>query len=409
MALVVANLAYFFAVTQRTSLGVASIEASHRFSTSASELASLAVLQLAVYAGMQVPVGIFLDRFGSRVLLSLGAVAMGVGQILVAFAPSLQVAIVGRMLVGLGDACTFISMIRMANSWLSGVRASRAQQWMATLGQLGQVASAFPFAILLHLSGWQAAFATLASVGFISAAFIWLLAQDAPTVLAPVAPNLRKVISSLFVNLKKSSTRMAFWTHFSTQSSGTMFALLWGVPFVTSGESYSAGTASALLILFILTNATLGPLIGSLAEKRESFRSSIIFWAPLAGMLAWIVVLGWPTRAPIWLLLILVVVIAIGGPTSMLSFDYTRMHVPKSQLGATNGFVNIGGFLASLTMMAAIGFLLDVLNAGNKKATLYDLEHFRVALPIHFFVTIFGMIMYQVERRKTTNIELLAE
>jgi len=409
LALIVANLAYFFAVTQRTSLGVASIEASHRFSTSASQLASLAVLQLVVYAGMQVPVGIFLDRFGPRVLLSVGAVAMGAGQILVAFAPSLQVAIVGRMLVGLGDACTFISMIRMANNWLSGARASRAQQWMATLGQLGQVASAVPFAILLHLSGWESAFATLASVSFVSAAIIWLLAQDAPKHLALVAPNLRKVVSSLFVNLKKSSTRMAFWTHFSTQSSGTMFALLWGVPFVTRGEGYSAGTASALLILFVLTNATLGPLIGSLAEKRESVRSSIIFWAPLAGMLAWIVVLGWPTRAPILLLVFLVIVIGIGGPTSMLSFDYTRMYVQKSQLGATNGFVNIGGFLASLTMMAAIGFLLDALNSGHKRATLYNLEHFRVALPIQFLVTIFGMVMYQVERRKTAQSELLAE
>jgi MFS family permease len=188
-----------------------------------------------------------------------------------------------------------------------------------------------------------------------------------------------------------------------------MFALLWGVPFVTRGEGYSAGTASALLILFVLTNATLGPLIGSLAEKRESVRSSIIFWAPLAGMLAWIVVLGWPTRAPILLLVFLVVVIGIGGPTSMLSFDYTRMYVQKSQLGATNGFVNIGGFLASLTMMAAIGFLLDALNSGHKRATLYNLEHFRVALPIQFLVTIFGMVMYQVERRKTAQSELLAE
>jgi len=358
---------------------------------------------------MQIPVGIFLDRFGPRVLLSVGAVAMGAGQMLVAFAPSLQMAIAGRMLVGLGDACTFISMIRMANNWLSGASASRAQQWMATLGQLGQIASAVPFVWLLQFSGWEAAFASLASIGFVSAAAIWLLALDAPKHLKLVAPNFRKVVDSLVANVRKSSTRMAFWTHFSTQSSGTMFALLWGVPFVTSGEGYSMPTASALLILFVATNASLGPVIGALAVRGERFRSRIIFWSPLAGIVAWIVVLAWPTQAPLWLLVALVLIIGVGGPTSMLSFDYSRIFVPKPQLGATNGFVNIGGFLASLTMMAAIGFLLDGLNTGHAPSDLYTLQHFRQALPIQFVVTIFGMVMYQLERRKTSFASIASE
>ena len=188
-----------------------------------------------------------------------------------------------------------------------------------------------------------------------------------------------------------------------------MFALLWGVPFVTNGEGYSRATASALLILFVLTNASLGPLIGGFAERGEKYRSGIIFWSPLAGILAWSVVLAWPTNAPIWLLVALVLVIGVGGPTSMLSFDYSRIFVPKSQLGATNGFVNIGGFLASLTMMAAIGFSLDVLNEGHGSSHLYTLDHFRQALPIQFVVTIFGMLMYQLERRKTTFVSIAAE
>jgi hypothetical protein len=121
------------------------------------------------------------------------------------------------------------------------------------------------------------------------------------------------------------------------------------------------------------------------------------------------VVLAWPTQAPLWLLVALVLIIGVGGPTSMLSFDYSRIFVPKPQLGATNGFVNIGGFLASLTMMAAIGFLLDGLNTGHAPSDLYTLQHFRQALPIQFVVTIFGMVMYQVERRKTSFASIASE
>ena len=57
--------AYVVAVLQRTSLGVSGLDATRRFDASASALASFAVLQLLVYAALQVPVGLLLDRFGS--------------------------------------------------------------------------------------------------------------------------------------------------------------------------------------------------------------------------------------------------------------------------------------------------------------------------------------------------------
>ena len=81
---------------------------------------------------------------------------MALGQLVVAIAPTLEVAVLGRMLVGMGDAFTFISMIRLANNWLSGKRASITQQWLATIGQTGQIASAVPFALLLHTTSCNA-------------------------------------------------------------------------------------------------------------------------------------------------------------------------------------------------------------------------------------------------------------
>lgn len=384
---------------------MASVEASNRFNTNASQLASLAVLQLVIYAGMQIPVGVLLDRFGSRVLLSCGAVTMGVGQLLVAFAPNLAVAIIGRMMVGLGDACTFISMIRMVNSWTSGNRASQIQQWMATLGQLGQVASAIPFVWLLKASGWVVAFSTLASVAILMATVIWLAVLDAPDHLVQVKPKFAEVIKALRVSVAKPSSRMGFWTHFCTQSSGTMFALLWGVPFITSGEGYPQVFASGLLVLFVFTNSSLGPILGAIAAKGESYRSRIVVFTPVAGIVAWTVVLLTPGQSPPWLLVGLVLVIGAGGPASMLAFDYTRIYAPKSQLGVANGFVNIGGFLASLTMMAGVGLLLDRFNVGQGKSSLYSLGHFRLALPVQFAITLLGLAMYLRERRRTYATE----
>ena len=60
---------YILAVFHRTSLSVAGLAAVDRFGISAAELATFTMVQLLVYAGMQIPVGVLLDRYGSRRLL----------------------------------------------------------------------------------------------------------------------------------------------------------------------------------------------------------------------------------------------------------------------------------------------------------------------------------------------------
>ena len=154
-------------MTQRSSLGVATLTASERFDTNAQQLATLAVFQLVVYAAMQIPIGILVDRFGAKVLLAVGAGIMAAGQLTVAFAPSLEFAIVGRMLVGLGDSFTFVSMIRMVNGWYSGAKASKIQQYFANAGQTGQFFSAVPFWFMLENLGWEPAFSIMAAASLL--------------------------------------------------------------------------------------------------------------------------------------------------------------------------------------------------------------------------------------------------
>ena len=76
----VALFAYVIAVLQRTSLGVAGVQAADRFDISASVLSSLVVLQIIVYAGLQIPVGVLLDRVGPKFLIASGAVLMMAGR-----------------------------------------------------------------------------------------------------------------------------------------------------------------------------------------------------------------------------------------------------------------------------------------------------------------------------------------
>ena len=149
-------------------MGVASLSAISRFQVGAAALSTLAVAQLAVYAAMQIPTGMLLDRFGSRRLIIFGSLMTGLGNLIVAVSPIFALAIAGRMVVGFGDAFVFVSMIRLINGWLPGPRATKFTQLFANIGQLGQIASAIPFAYILGVSGWTAAFSIASSFRFLS-------------------------------------------------------------------------------------------------------------------------------------------------------------------------------------------------------------------------------------------------
>jgi MFS family permease len=170
-------------------------------------------------------------------------------------------------------------------------------------------------------------------------------------------------------------------------------------------EGLSRAAASSILTIFVLTNASLGPVIGVIAYRKPHWQSGLVVGVPLASMLAWTAVMIYPTPAPFWLLVLLAIVLGVGGPTSMLAFDYTRVHVRREELGAANGFVNIGGFLAGFVMMALIGFGLDLANTGGNRETLYSASNFRAVLWVQFIVVGLGLAAFLREKHRTEALE----
>lgn len=192
--------AYLVAVLDRTTLGVAGVDAAERFGVAAAVLSSLAVVQLIVYAGMQIPVGILIDRFGPRTLILSGTALMMAGQVVVAIAPGIGVAIVGRILLGAGDAAIFTSVIRLTVTWFSGPIVPQLSQWIGNIGQVGQILSALPFAAILHTFGWEPAFLSAAGLGAVSFLGVLLLVADVPPRTEPITvvpPTLRATIAQL--------------------------------------------------------------------------------------------------------------------------------------------------------------------------------------------------------------------
>ena len=156
---------YFLAIFHRSSLGVAGLAAAERFHISASQLSTFTVLQLLVYAGMQIPVGVLLDRFGPQRLLISGAVFMTAAQLGFAYTGTYGGALVARVFVGMGDAMVFISVLRIIASWFPAFRSPLLTAFTAMLGQCGALVAAIPLSRALASYGWTATFVASASLG----------------------------------------------------------------------------------------------------------------------------------------------------------------------------------------------------------------------------------------------------
>lgn len=409
VVMAVATFAYFASVMQRSSMGVAALPASERFGTTAAALSALAVFQLIVYAAMQIPVGILLDRFGARVLIFFGATAMTLGQFLVANAQTIETAYAGRMLVGMGDAFTFISLVRLIIAWNDSKVVAKRQQLFTSLGQLGQVASAVPFAIVLGLAGWQDAFSAAAFVAAISAVLSILLIRNEPKHVTHSrnSMTLRKSISQLVVNVKNPGIRMSFWVHFTLQSSGSVFLLLWGVPYLVAGQHQSHAFASSMLILQTVLGLVLGYFLGLMASKKPEWRVRAVIAISIAIISCWIVMALIPGIAPTWMLVALVMIIGIGGPASMLAMDFARGFASPERLGSANGFVNIGGFLATFSTMAIAGFILDLIRNLTSASSPYTPLGFRFAMSAQIAILLLGLVMFLFELRNARRSQRL--
>ncbi|MFJ3231441.1 nitrate/nitrite transporter [Streptomyces sp. NPDC086787] len=354
---------YFVAVIFRTSLGVAGLDAADRFHVNASALSTFSILQLLVYAGMQIPVGLLVDRLGTQKVLAMGAVLFTMGQLGFAFSPSYGTALASRALLGCGDAMTFISVLRLGTRWFPVRRGPLVAQLAGLVGMAGNLISTLVLARLLHGVGWTPAFAGSALAGVVVLALVLLFLKDHPDGFEPVplphqgAAYIRRQIAASW---REPGTRLGLWVHFTTQFPAMVFLLLWGLPFLVEAQGLGRGTAGELLTLVVLSHMAFGLVYGQIVARHHAARLPLALGTVAATASVWAATLYGPSqRAPMWLLVMLCVVLGACGPASMIGFDFARPANPPERQGTASGITNMGGFVASMTTLFAIGVLLD--------------------------------------------------
>jgi MFS family permease len=208
-------------------------------------------------------------------------------------------------------------------------------------------------------------------------------------------PSFREVLGGLRSAWQHPGTRLGLWAHFTTMFPAAVFGMLWGFPFLVSGERMSRQSAGVLLTVFVLASMACAPVLGVMVERHPLRRSWLVLGIVAVTATVWAVILALSAPAPRWLLVVLVLVLALCGPGSMIGFDYARTFNPPNRLGTATGIVNVGGFVATLVTIMAVGVLLDLADHG----AAYTLQGFRWAMSAQFVVWGVGLAGFLRARR----------
>ncbi|WP_421084877.1 MFS transporter [Rothia nasimurium] len=434
----VAIAAYVFSIVNRSSFSALGATAQTHFGVEATVVSLFIVLQLVVYASCQVPVGALLDRKGAPVLIATGLTLMTAGQTVLALSDSVPTAVLARLLVGSGDACVFVSLIRLISDWFTPKQIPVVNQISANVGQMGQLLAVTPLVLLVNGLGWRGGFLTLALIGATILALAVMILRSSPTTPSlagslfkagkgrpagqdggkaslsaaradhpyPVTdslpiltgedtrPNKDKKLSfaySVREALAYPGVRLAFWIHYSTASMIFSLMLLWGMPFMTGGLGYSTAQASGVLSTVIATIIIAGFFTGSLLARFAPYRVHIAWASAFLNLATWSTIFFWPGQAPMGALYLAAITLGVNGPVSMAAFEVVRAHVLPTQRGIATGIANMGGFVGALISILLIGLILDRLGAGTPDT--YALEPFRWAMASHIPVVLTGLLM----------------
>jgi predicted MFS family arabinose efflux permease len=397
VALSIVVAAYVLSFFQRFAPAGIAQDLVAAFNTTASSLGALAATYFYVYTVMQVPTGILVDTFGPRRILLIGGIVGGAGSLMFGLAPSLELALVGRTLIGLGVSVTFIAMLKIIAVSFEERRFATLVGLSMLIGNFGSVLAGAPLSWLAQLTGWRGIFVGLAGVSLLLGIACWVLVRDKPTVAgSPVEkPRFDRtvVLAGLLSVVKNRNTWPAVFVNFGICGSFFAFAGLWATPFLTQAHGMTRAVAANHVSLYFAGFALGCVFIGTLSDRLGKRKPVLIVSSHLF-VLIWLLLLSGVTL-PLTASYVLFTLMGLTTASFTLTWACAKEVNPPLLSGMSTSVTNMGGFLAAAILQPLVGWVMDRHWQGgltSSGARLYTPEDFHAGLLLLAAVATMGAI-----------------
>lgn len=388
-------LFYFYEYFVRVSPSIMVSDLMSSFKIGAAYVGGISAMYFYIYALMQVPVGVLMDRFGARSLLSIGSVSCGLGALVFGIAFSTLLLSGGRFLQGAGSAFAFLGMVYICSHWFPSSKLAFLVGLGNSIGMLGAAAGEGPLSSFTSAFGWRPTMITLGIIGILLGLFIFFIVRNEPEGMEKHLKKKPKV-KDLHIgeHLKTVCKNPYSWVAailcFLLTATTTSFAGLWGDSFLKTAYNVSNNVASYAFTIFFVGWIVGGPLVGLFSDKIRN-RKIVFIIAGLvnAFLMSCIIYFHLGSIFTVYLLLFLVGFFSSSqNLTYCVAIELNPQECKGTAIALTN-FINFG--LGSF-IQPIVGWLLQKHWQGHMSdgVQIYSLQNYKYALtlfPITFVLT----------------------
>lgn len=365
------------------------------FAIGAAVLGTLSALYFYPYVLMQIPLGVLIDRWGARLLLTIALSVAGLGSVIFATAQSIEFAYIGRLLIGVGSAVGFLGSLAIASKWFPPHRFALLAGLVMFFGMMSAVFAQGPLAALVETSGWRFVMWGLGIAGIVLAAIIAIFVRNTPVGMEQDKGN-RQTWSEIGQSLRQAATDPTVWkiALVASTMSGPMLALggLWGTPYMEVAYGLDRTKAASAISVLFFGWAFGAPFAGWLSDRIQR-RKRILVIASAILTLA-VACLVFVPALPLPLIIGLLGVIGASGGAMAITFALVR-ECSLPQIGASvTGIVNSMTVASGAVLQPVVGYFLDQQWNGTIQdgARVYLASDFQTAFIAIFLACLIGFL-----------------
>lgn len=218
------------------------------------------------YALVQFPAGLFTDRRGERLILTVSMGIATLSVLLFSVAPTLVVFVVASVVFGLGTGLYGPPRVTIISKTFPK-KDGTVMGFSFAAGNVGAAALPFLAGLLAYRFGWRAGIAFVLPVFVLIGYAMWRTVPDSSVSLEGTVPKSpRQVVSRLNVGLRD-------WTIFLLGAASTLMVFTYQgftafLPlYLVTTKGMSQPTAAVLFGAFFATGAVVQPLAGYLSDR----------------------------------------------------------------------------------------------------------------------------------------------
>lgn len=369
---------FFYAWVLRVAPSVMIEEMMRDLAVGGALIGNLSAFYYYGYSGMQMPVGVLIDRFGPRRLMTIAGLGCAAGCVVFATSPGYWGVAAGRFIIGATAAFSLVGAMSIAGLWFPPRRFALLSGLAMMMGMAGGIFGQAPLRALVDRLDWRTASLVLAAGGIAIAVASWSTVRDRPiTSRRPSHPlaGLGEVVGT-------RQTWLIAIAGLGTTAPLLGFAGLWGVPYIVTAYGVDRAAAASITSMMFVGWGIGAPIMGWLSDRIGLRRPPFI--AGLLVSTAAITAIVYLPDLSTTALAVLCFACGLGGSTQIVGFAAAREYSPMRLSATTIGLVNALVTGAGALYQPLVGALLDVAWTGEMAAgvRLYDVAAYRVALSV---------------------------